>query len=82
MKRISIVLFIVGFVYVDHISAPLLPNSWYCILRAGTVSPESYTCEHKSLWTGWTRNEATDKLNKLIKEWEGKENKYFDDKTS
>jgi hypothetical protein len=57
-------------------------NDWYCVLGAGTVSPESYTCEHKSLWTGWTRNEATDKLNKLIKEWEGKENKYFDDKTS
>ena len=79
MKRILVVLFIVGFVYVDHISGPLLPNDWYCILRAGTVSPETYTCEHKSLWTGWTRNEATDKLNKLIKEWEGKENKYFDD---
>jgi hypothetical protein len=82
MKRILVVLLIVGFVYVDHISGPLLPNDWYCILRAGTVSPESYTCEHKSLWTGWTRNEATDKLNKLIKEWEGKGNKYFDDKTS
>jgi hypothetical protein len=46
MKRILVVLFIAGFVYVDHISGPLLPNDWYCILRAGTVSPESYTCEH------------------------------------
>ena len=72
MKRILVVLFIVGFVYVDHVSGPLLPNDWYCILRAGTVFPESHTCEHKSLWMGWTRNEATDKLNKLIKEWEWK----------
>ena len=40
MKRILVVLFIVGFVYVDHIFGPLLPNDWYCILRAGTVSPE------------------------------------------
>jgi hypothetical protein len=46
MKRILVVLLIVGFVYVDQ-----------------------------SLWTGWTRNEATDKLNKLIEEWQGKENK-------
>jgi hypothetical protein len=36
-----------------------------------TVTPDSSTCEHKSLWTGWTINETTEKLNKMIKEWGG-----------
>jgi hypothetical protein len=77
MKRILAVIFIVGFVYVDHISGPLLPNVWYCILGAGkyTATPDSNTCEHQSLWTGWTRNDTIDKLNKLIKDWEEKENR-------
>ena len=73
MKKILLVIFIIGFVYVDHVSGPLLPNNWYCILGAGTytVTPDSSTCEHKSLWTGWTINETTEKLNKMIKEWGG-----------
>ena len=51
MKRILAVIFIVGFVYVDHISGPLLPNVWYCILGAGkyTATPDSNTCERAGL---------------------------------